>query len=149
MKTKDISKIYRIINDKIYNNDFALKKELLGLSDDKLIKGLIVELHVKEEIYKLKMAELSDFANILYGSEQNIDELLDCHDYYISKLIEDPYVQLMTYFDVSQEEFPEAEFIDWAKSLSNIDVEHIESMCIEYEEYEYIGIVIEIRNRFQ
>jgi len=73
-----------------------------------------------------------------------------------TKLIEDPYVKLIgTYivtvtttngcnFDVDKIE--EDKFIDWVKSLSQSDVEHIETMCLEKEQYEYIGLVLGIKN---
>jgi hypothetical protein len=147
MKTKDLSQIYYILDNQVYKNEIVLKKEILNLSDDKLIKGLIVELYMREELYGLNMGELSEFADSLYGTEQDPDDLFDCYDYYVTKLIEDPYIKLMDNFDPDNiEEFSEDKFIDWVKSLSQSDVDHIEAMCVEKEQYEYIGLVLGIKD---
>lgn len=147
MKTKDLSQIYHIINNKVYKNDFLLEKEILNLSDDKLIKGLAMELFQNEELYSLDPNEIFEFFDSIYGYEPDSDELFDCWDYYEAKLIEDPYIKLIDNFDADKkEEFSEDKFIDWVKSLSQIDVDHIEAMCVEEEQYEYIGLVLSIKN---
>jgi hypothetical protein len=138
MKTNDLSKVMYILNNKIYNNQFILKSELKYISDDKIRRGLVAELYLREyddlNIDKL-FDDFQDYAN---------HDLLDCHNYYITKLIEDPYIKLMDYFNPDREELVEDEFIDWVKSLSNNDIKHIELMCLEKEEYEYIGLVLNI-----
>ena len=148
MKTKDLSQILNIINNEIYKIDIILKKQISSISDHKLIKGLIVELYARNE-YGLEPDELLDFTNTVFKKKftnNDIDELFDCHEYYINKLREDPYINLIERFhEDNYENFSENEFINWVKSLSDSDIKHIEDMCIEKEEYEYIDLVLKIR----
>ena len=151
MKTEDLSQIYHIINNEVYKNEEVLKKEISIISDDKLIKGLAMELFQTEDIYGLDPNDIEDFVYSICGYEPDWDkfteDLFDCWDYYEAKLIEDPYIKLLDNFDADKkEEFSEDKFIDWVKSLSPIDVDHIEAMCVEKEQYEYIGLVLSIRN---
>ncbi len=137
----DIDIIRYIFDNEVYHSKTALESEISKIEDDKIKIGLLVELLIRKDLYNIKddqyLVDIIDLDKI--GSK---NELIKLHTYYVNSLKKSVKLEYLKYQEKS---FPEKEFSDWIKSLSENEVDNLIDFLMEDEIYEMMSIIKELR----
>jgi len=141
----DIDIVRNIFNNELYHSKTSLEIELSKVKDNKIKKGLIVELFIRKDLYDIEdtdyLIDLIDLLNI-----DGIEDAEEAHDYYVDSISKSVKIKYLEYQDkFSDPNFSEKDFIDWIKSLSEEEVKDLIEFLLEDEIYEMISIIKSLR----
>jgi hypothetical protein len=89
----------------------------------------------KNVIFEL-MSELSE-------DESEVEE---AHEYFVNKFNSDVRVAAFRFFEMEGDISKNEKFIDWVKSLSDLDTKRLINLALELEVYELIPFIKELRS---
>lgn len=139
--TDDMIIIEEIYDEELYRSEISLKNAIDKMSDKKFALGLLMELLVRQEgvdkgvIFEL-MSELTE-------DESEVEE---AHEYFVNKFNNDVRIKAFRFFEMEGDITKNENFIDWVKSLSDLDTQRLIDLILEVEVYELIPFIKELRS---
>jgi len=139
--TDDMIIIEEIYDEELYRSEISLKRSIDKMSDKKFALGLLMDLLIRQEgvdknvIFEL-MSELSE-------DESEVEE---AHEYFVNKFNSDVRVAAFRFFEMEGDISKNEKFIDWIKSLSDLDTQRLINLALELEVYELIPFIKELRS---
>jgi len=137
----NIGIVYDIFSDSTWENIYRFKADINKITDQKLKVGLLAEFIRPGFDYVDK-----DIAYDILDSI-NVDDIdiFDASDYYITEVNNDCRTILNMFLEEDIQIDLNLKLIEWVKSLSNQNMNILETYCVKNENYEIIGFLLELR----